>query len=48
MIQKTTYDTNKSNLEKKISNADKKIPDTSDLSKTTDLTLSRLSNFLNF
>ena len=30
---KTTYDTDKSNLEKKISVADKKNPDTSDLAK---------------
>ena len=32
-VLKTTYDTDKSNLEKKISDADKKIPDTSDLAK---------------
>ena len=32
-ILKTTYDTDKSDLEKKISDADKKIPDTSDLAK---------------
>ena len=30
---KTTYDTNKSDLEKKISDADKEIPDKSDLAK---------------
>ena len=29
----TTYDANKSDLEKKISDADKKTPDTSDLAK---------------
>ena len=34
-VLKTTYDTDKSDLEKKISDADKKIPDTSDLSKKT-------------
>ena len=34
---KTTYDTDKSDLEKKISEADKKIPDTSDLAEKTDL-----------
>ena len=32
-VLKTTYDTDKSDLEKKISDADKKIPDTSDLTK---------------
>ena len=32
-VLKTTYDTDKSDLEKKISDADKKIPDTSDLAK---------------
>ena len=32
-VLKTTYDTDKSDLEKKISNADKKILDTSDLAK---------------
>ena len=32
-VLKTTYDTDKSNLEKKISDADIKIPDTSDLAK---------------
>ena len=32
---KTTYDTDKSDLEKKISNADKKIPDTSEIAKKT-------------
>ena len=31
----TTYDANKSDLEKKISDADKKTPDTSDLAKKT-------------
>ena len=36
-VLKTTYDTNKSDLEKKISDAGKKIPDTSDLAKKTDL-----------
>ena len=30
-VLKTTYDTDKSDLEKKISDEDKKIPDTSDL-----------------
>ena len=33
----TTYDTDKSDLEKKISDGDKKIPDTSELAKKTDL-----------
>ena len=32
-VLKTTYDTDKSDLEKKISDADKKIPYTSDLAK---------------
>ena len=32
-VLKTAYDTNKSDLEKKISDADKKIPDKSDLAK---------------
>ena len=32
-VLKTTYDTDKSNLEKKISEADKKISDTSELAK---------------
>ena len=32
-VLKTTYDTDKSDLEKKISDAEKKIPDTSDLTK---------------
>ena len=32
-VLKTTYDTDKSDLEKKISDADKKIPDTSGLVK---------------
>ena len=32
-VSKTTYDTDKSGLENKISDADKKIPDTSDLAK---------------
>ena len=36
-ILKTTYDTDKSDSEKKISDADKKIPDTSGLAKKTDL-----------
>ena len=36
-VLKTTYDADKSDLEKKISDADKKIPDTSDLAKKTDL-----------
>ena len=35
-VLKTTYDTDKSDLEKKISDADKKIPDTIDLAKKTD------------
>ena len=34
---KTTYDTDKSDLEKKINEADKKIPDTSELAEKTDL-----------
>ena len=34
---KATYDTDKSDLENKISDAEKKIPDTSDLAKKTDL-----------
>ena len=36
-VLKNTYDTDKLDLEKKISDADKKIPDTSDLTKKTDL-----------
>ena len=32
-FKKTTYDTDKSDLEKKISDAEKKIPNTSDLAK---------------
>ena len=37
-VLKATCDTDKSDLEKKISDADKKIPDTSDLDKKkTDL-----------
>ena len=32
-VLKTTYDTDKSDLEKKVSDADKEIPDTSDLAK---------------
>ena len=32
-VLKTTYDANKSDLEKKINDADKKIPDTSKLAK---------------
>ena len=32
-VSKTTYDRDKSDLEKKISDADKEIPDTSDLAK---------------
>ena len=36
-VLKTKYDTDKSDLEKKISDADKKIPDTSELAKKTDL-----------
>ena len=35
-VLKTRYDTDKPDLEKKISNADKKIPDTSGLVKKTD------------
>ena len=35
-VLKTTYDTDKSDLEKKISDVDKKIPDTSCLVKKTD------------
>ena len=34
-VLKSTYDTDKSYLEKKINDADKKIPDTSDLAKKT-------------
>ena len=33
LFLKTTYDTDKSDLEKKISDADKKIPYTSELAK---------------
>ena len=36
-VLKTTYDTDKSDLKKKISDADKKNPDTSDLARKTDL-----------
>ena len=36
-VLKTTYDTDKSDLEKKISDADKEIPDASDLVEKTDL-----------
>ena len=36
-VLKTTYDTDKSDLERKISDAEKKIPNTSDLDKNTDL-----------
>ena len=36
-VLKTTYDTDKSDLEKNISDASKKIPDTRDLAKKTDL-----------
>ena len=36
-VLKTIYDTDKSDLEKKISDADKKIPDRSELAKKTDL-----------
>ena len=32
-VLKTTYDTDKSDLEKKISDLDKKMPDTSELAK---------------
>ena len=32
-VLKTKYDTDKSDLEKRISDTDKKIPDTSDLAK---------------
>ena len=35
-VLKTTYDRDKSDLEKKISEADKKVPDTSELTKKTD------------
>ena len=35
-VLKTKYDTDKSDLEKKISDADKKIPGTSGLVKKTD------------
>ena len=37
LVLKTTYNTDKSDLEKKISDADKKISDTSKLAKKTDL-----------
>ena len=36
-VLKTTYDTDKLDLEKKTSDADKKLPDTSDLAKKRDL-----------
>ena len=36
-LLKTKYDADKSDLEKKISDSDKKIPNTSDLAKKTDL-----------
>ena len=36
-VLKTTYDTGKSDLEKKISDAGKKIPDACNLAKKTDL-----------
>ena len=36
-VLKTTYDTDKSDLEKKISDVDKEIPDTSGLAKKADL-----------
>ena len=36
-ILKTTYDTDKSDLEKRINDADIKIPDASDLAKNTEL-----------
>ena len=36
-VLKTTYDTDKSDLGKKIRDGDKKIPDASDLAKKTDL-----------
>ena len=36
-VSKTKYDTDKSDLEKKISDVEKKIPNTSDLAKKTDL-----------
>ena len=36
-VLKTTYDTNKQDLEKKISDAEKKIPNRNDLAKKTDL-----------
>ena len=35
-VLKTKYNTDKSDLEKKLSHADKKIPDTSGLVKKTD------------
>ena len=37
LVLKTKYDIDKSDLEKKISDADKKIPDTSGLVRKTDL-----------
>ena len=36
-VLKTKYDTDKSDLEKKISDAEKKFPNTNDLAKKTDL-----------
>ena len=36
-VLKTIYDADESDLEKKISDAEKKIPNTSDLAKKTDL-----------
>ena len=36
-VLKATYDTDKSDIEKKLSDAEKKIPNTSDLAKETDL-----------
>ena len=36
-LKKNTYDTDKSDLEKKISDAEKKIPNAGDLAKKTDL-----------
>ena len=43
---KITYDTDKSDLEKKINDVDKKIPDTSDLAKKADLnaTITEIEN----
>ena len=45
-VLKTTYDTDKSDLEKKINDADKTIPDTSELAKKThvDVKITEIEN----